>query len=112
MQHLEKTPNEYIRWRYAIGEDRENLSKVTRKISDEELAKMQQQFKMEDGTKRVLEKLVARRKLKKQYEYEVQWKGFDPTQNTWMPRDKCAPPPCPSTTSLLHPLLFAHCNLC
>ncbi len=147
MQHLEKTPNEYIRWRYAIGEDRENLSKVTRKvssshpshlpaavadaylrtvllvgrpcvchvllpvllqltlrrcgpgmdaehvavvqqISDEELAKMQQQFKMEDGTKRVLDKLVARRKLKKQYEYEVQWKGFDPTQNTWMPRDK------------------------
>lgn len=52
---------------------------------------MQQQFKMEDGTKRVLDKLVARRKLKKQYEYEVQWKGFDPTQNTWMPRDKCAP---------------------
>jgi len=88
VQHLEKTPNEYIRWRYAIGEDRENLSKVTRKISDEELAKMQQQFKMEDGTKRVLEKLVARRKLKKQYEYEVQWKGFDPTQNSWMPRDK------------------------
>ena len=64
-------------------------------ISDEELAKMQQQFKMEDGTKRVLDKLVARRKLKKQYEYEVQWKGFDPTQNTWMPRDKCAPPPGP-----------------
>ena len=52
---------------------------------------MQQQFKMEDGTKRTLDKLVARRKLKKQYEYEVQWKGFDPTQNTWMPRDKCAP---------------------
>ena len=56
---------------------------------------MQQQFKMEDGTKRVLDKLVARRKLKKQYEYEVQWKGFDPTQNTWMPRDKCALPPPP-----------------
>jgi elongation factor 3 len=31
-QHLEKTPNEYIRWRYAIGEDRENLSKVTRQV--------------------------------------------------------------------------------
>ena len=64
-------------------------------ITDEELAKMQQQFKMEDGTKRTLDKLVARRKLKKQYEYEVQWKGFDPTQNTWMPRDKCAPCICP-----------------
>ena len=31
-QHLEKTPNEYIRWRYAIGEDRENLTKVTRQV--------------------------------------------------------------------------------
>lgn len=65
---------------------------------------MQQQFKMEDGTKRVLEKLVARRKLKKQYEYEVQWKGFDPTQNTWMPRDKCGP--------LLRPLHFPSCIPC
>ena len=73
------------------------LSKVTRKISDEELAKMQQQFKMEDGTKRVLEKLVARRKLKKQYEYEVQWKGFDPTQNNLdAPRQSAPPPPCSS----------------
>lgn len=65
---------------------------------------MAQQFKMEDGTKRVIEKLVARRKLKKQYEYEVQWKGFQPDQNTWMPRDKCAPFP--------YLFLKACCDLC
>ena len=27
-QHLNKTPNEYIRWRYANGEDKESLVKV------------------------------------------------------------------------------------
>lgn len=87
-QHLEKTPNEYIRWRYAIGEDRENLTKVTRQVTAEEAEKMAQQFKMEDGTKRVVDKLISRRKMKKTYEYEVQWKNCTPDQNTYLPRDK------------------------
>lgn len=91
MQHLEKTPNEYIRWRYAIGEDRENLQKVTRQITAEEAEKMAQQHKMEDGTKRIVDKLVSRRKMKKTYEYEVQWKNCTPDQNTYIARDKCAP---------------------
>ena len=99
LQHLEKTPNEYIRWRYAIGEDRENLTKVTRQISAEEAEKMAAQHKMEDGTKRVLDKLVSRRKMKKSYEYEVQWKNCTPDQNTYIVRDKCAPACLP--TSLL-----------
>jgi elongation factor 3 len=30
--HLDKTPNEYIQWRYAVGEDREALTKVTRQV--------------------------------------------------------------------------------
>ncbi len=54
---------------------------------------MEAQHKMEDGTKRVVNKLVSRRKLKKTYEYEVEWKNSSPDQNTWIPRDKCAPPP-------------------
>ena len=29
-QHLDMTPNEYIRWRYAFGEDREEQDKVGR----------------------------------------------------------------------------------
>ena len=86
--HLEKTPNEYIRWRYEIGEDRENLTKVDRILTEEEEAALQEPFKMEDGTKRVVEKLVGRRKLKRDYEYEVQWVGHRVEDNTWMPRDK------------------------
>merc|ERR1711953_276784 len=37
-QHLTKTPNEYIRWRYANnGEDKESLVKATMVFSDEEI---------------------------------------------------------------------------
>ena len=39
-QHLDKSPNQYIQWRYATGEDREALLKVDRKITEEEEKKM------------------------------------------------------------------------
>lgn len=42
-----------------------------------------------DGEKRVVEKLLARRKLKRSYEYEVEWVGLHSDKNTWVPRDKC-----------------------
>ena len=31
--HLDMSPNQYIQWRYATGEDRESLDKVSRKVS-------------------------------------------------------------------------------
>jgi hypothetical protein len=31
-QHLDVSPLEYIQWRFAYGEDREGLEKVTRKV--------------------------------------------------------------------------------
>lgn len=85
-QHLDKTANQYIQWRYAIGEDREALNKVDRKITDEEAKKMAAQHLI-DGVKRVVERLVARRKLKSSYEYEVAFVGCGPDKNTWIPRD-------------------------
>jgi elongation factor 3 len=57
-------------WRYAIGEDREALNKVDRKITDEEAKKMAA-VHVVDGVKRVVEKILGRRKLKSSYEYEV-----------------------------------------
>jgi len=86
-QHLEKTANQYIQWRYATGEDREALTKVDRKLSEQEEKKMKQQVVI-DGTKRVVERLLGRRKLKSSYEYEVQWVGLHPDQNVWLPRDQ------------------------
>ena len=83
-QHLDKTPNEYIQWRYATGEDREDVEKVHRKLTDEEKAKMASQVVV-NGVKRVVEKLLGRRKKKNSYEYETQFKGVAETE--WMDRD-------------------------
>jgi elongation factor 3 len=85
-QHLDKTPNEYIQWRYAVGEDREALQKVTRQETEEDKA-AKEKVHLVDGEKLKVEKLIARRKLKKDYEYEVQWAGKGPEKNTWITRD-------------------------
>ena len=72
---------------------------------------MAMQHKQEDGTKLVVHRLVSRRKLKKSYEYEVEWQNTSPDRNTWIPRDKCAPSPalvCPNQlpACLLDALVF------
>ena len=53
LQHLDKTPNQYIQWRYATGEDREGVDSVFRKATEEEEKKMAQAVKGTDGTKKV-----------------------------------------------------------
>lgn len=83
--HLDMTPNQYIQWRYATGEDRESLDKVSRKLKEEEEKKMGE-VKVVDGVKRVVDKLLARRKLKRGYEYEVQWKNE--AETSWLTRDR------------------------
>lgn len=58
---------QYIQWRYAIGEDREALTKVNRKINDEDQKDLNA-IHVIDGEKRQIEKLASRRKLKRSYE--------------------------------------------
>ena len=41
-QHLEKTPNEYIRWRFQHGDDKEALAKDTMQLTDEEREKVKE----------------------------------------------------------------------
>ena len=62
---------------------------VPLQTNDEDEKKMAEKHVV-DGVKRVVEKLLARRKLKRSYEYEVQWQGQPPTSEytTWFPRDK------------------------
>ncbi|KAF7729757.1 translational elongation factor EF-1 alpha [Apophysomyces ossiformis] len=86
-KHLDITPNEYIQWRYATGEDREELDKVDRVITEEEEKQMNQTFVI-DGEKRVVDDIVGRRKLKQSYEYEVSWVGRSSVDNTWISRQK------------------------
>jgi elongation factor 3 len=91
-QHLEKTPNEYIRWRYQTGEDKENLTKVTAQYTPEEEAMMKEKIPVpqEDGSilKLIVEKILSRRQKKSKYEYEIQWKGLSMDASSWVEREK------------------------
>jgi elongation factor 3 len=83
-QHLNKTPNEYIRWRYANGEDKESLVKVSMVLTEEEQRLQREPFEVnwkdEDGkvnkaNKVVVELVGSRRENKqKEYEYEVKYR--------------------------------------
>merc|ERR1712176_1267366 len=85
--HLNKTPNEYIRWRYANnGEDKESLVKVTMKFTPEEEKRQRAPFEIqftdpESGkvtkVKKCVAELVGGRKTtkSKEYEYEVKYAG-------------------------------------
>ena len=95
-QHLEKSPNEYIRWRYEGGVDKEARAKTTAIVSEEEQKIMNEPWEVkwvdeETGVtkkeKRGIKKLVWRRKTKKVYHYEVQWKNKTMDFNSWYPRD-------------------------
>ncbi|KAL5485081.1 NEW1 [Sanghuangporus weigelae] len=87
-QHLEKTPIQYIQWRYQDGHDREVLEKVTRVMTDEEKAQLEVPFVGKNGTTRKLEYILGRQKLKKSLQYEIKWRGLDHRYNTWIPREE------------------------
>jgi elongation factor 3 len=70
--HMEKTPNQYLQWRYANGDDREVLMKQTRVLSPEDKAQMNKMVDLGDGKGgRRIENLMGRQKYKKSFQYEV-----------------------------------------
>jgi elongation factor 3 len=87
-RHLEKTPVQYIQWRFQDGYDRELLEKATRVLTAEEQAQLDVDFVGKNGTKRKIEMIMGRSKLKKGFQYEVKWRGFDHRFNTWIPREE------------------------
>ncbi|KAF9582029.1 translational elongation factor EF-1 alpha, partial [Lunasporangiospora selenospora] len=90
-QHLDKTPNEYIRWRYQYGEDREANNKATRKITPEEEEQMKKfiQWEINEKIEKLqIDEMVGRRKAKRTFEYEVQFVGRSYEDNQWIPREK------------------------
>ncbi|KAF9178730.1 translational elongation factor EF-1 alpha [Haplosporangium sp. Z 11] len=89
--HLTKTPNEYIRWRYQYGEDRELAAKATRQITPEEEAQMKKliPWEINDKVEKLqIDDLYGRRKAKRSFEYEVQWVGRPFDDNAWISREK------------------------
>ncbi|KAF9010489.1 ABC transporter-domain-containing protein [Cyathus striatus] len=87
-RHLEKTPIGYIQWRFQDGHDRELLEKVTRVLTEEEKAVLNQEWVGKDGSKRKVELVMGRQKLKKSFQYEIKWRGLDHRFNTWIPREE------------------------
>jgi elongation factor 3 len=70
--HLEKTPNQYLQWRYAHGDDREVHMKQTRILSEKDREQMDKRVDLGDGNgPRQIEALVGRAKYKKTFQYEV-----------------------------------------
>ena len=86
--HLEKTPNQYLQWRYANGDDREVLMKQTRVLTPEDKAQMEKFVDLGDGKGgRRLENLMGRQKYKKSFQYEVKWVGMLPKHNSQVSRE-------------------------
>jgi len=111
--HMEKTPNEYIRWRYEHGSDKEGLEKITTKMTEEEEEAIKKpmiiEYKTEDGKikqeKRVFKRFTdGRRQMQKskEQEYEIQWQG-EAGFTSWVPRAKLLQTPG-------FPKLLKHCD--
>jgi elongation factor 3 len=96
--HLDKTPSEYIQWRFQTGEDRETMDRANRQVTEKDEENMNKIFKVE-GTPRRVAGIHARRKFKNSYEYEISWLLGDnvgmkserwvpmmSVDNTWLPR--------------------------
>lgn len=86
--HLEKTPNQYLQWRYANGDDREVLLKQTRILTPEDRAQMDKAIDLGDGKgTRKMEALMGRQKWKKSFQYEVKWLHWLPKHNSQVSRE-------------------------
>ena len=86
--HLDKTPLEYMLWRYQTGEDLEEMMKESRQITEEEQKKMKEGANIViEGQKRIIDEILSRKKLKQSYEYEVSFKALSSSENIWLPRD-------------------------
>jgi elongation factor 3 len=96
--HLDKTPSEYIQWRFQTGEDRETMDRASRQINENDEEAMNKIFKIE-GTPRRIAGIHSRRKFKNTYEYECsfllgdniglkseRWVPMMSVDNAWLPR--------------------------
>ncbi|OXC66078.1 hypothetical protein AYX13_05124 [Cryptococcus neoformans] len=86
-QHLDKTAVQYIQWRYQDGHDREMMEKATRVLTDEDKEMMERPIEGKNGELRKIEYILGRQKLKKSFQYEVKFRGYDHRYNAWIGRD-------------------------
>lgn len=82
-QHLDKTPIEYIMWRYRGGVDKEAVMKDSITMTKEEMEAIRQKAREEKTG--IIEEIITRRTGKREHEYEVIWEG-DGRENSWHSR--------------------------
>ncbi|KAI0542588.1 elongation factor 3 [Xylaria digitata] len=98
--HLDKTPSEYIQWRFQTGEDRETMDRANKIITEDDEKAMDKIFKIEGSQRRVIG-INSRRKFKNSYEYECsfalgenvgmkneRWTPMMTADNAWLPRSE------------------------
>lgn len=98
--HLDKTPSEYIQWRFQTGEDRETMDRANKIVTEDDEKAMDKIYKIE-GTQRRVIGIHARRKFKNSYEYECsfalgenigqkneKWTPMMSADNAWIPRSE------------------------
>ena len=81
--HLEKTPVEYVMWRYRGGIDKEMTQKDSVVMTDEEVKAIRKKAKEEQTG--IVEEVKARRTGKREHEYEVIWEGIG-REDSWHSR--------------------------
>merc|ERR1712054_448679 len=110
-KHMDKTPAQYIMWRFAGNDDKESLEFKSDKLSvDEETARQQKwctdsvnggvrkvtdpkedpkRAKQDENNVVVPDAILNRRQKKKEktYEYEVKWQFKPIENNVWVERD-------------------------
>jgi len=98
--HLDKTPSEYIQWRFQTGEDRETMDRANKIVTEDDEKAMDKIYKIEGSQRRVIG-IHARRKFKNSYEYECsfalgenvgqkneKWIPMMTADNAWIPRSE------------------------
>ncbi|KAL1896687.1 translational elongation factor EF-1 alpha [Ceratocystis pirilliformis] len=98
--HLDKTPSEYIQWRFQTGEDRETMDRANKIVTEADEEAMNKIFKVEGTMRRVIG-INSRRKFKNSYEYECsfalgenigmkseRWVPMMSADNAWIPRSE------------------------
>src|SRR6201995_5884257 len=97
---LDKTPSEYIQWRFQTGEDRETMDRANKIVTEEDEKAMDKIYKIEGSQRRVIG-ISGRRKFKNSYEYECsfalgenvgmkneRWVPMMSADNAWFPRSE------------------------
>ena len=83
--HLEKSPVEYIMWRYRGGIDKEQVGKDTLQMTAEEIEAIRLKAKNNEGI--VITEITARRTGKREHEYEVVNEKY-PEVKQWFTRSE------------------------